>query len=821
MTEQKPSRSPLISVTQRKNVTERSYGQGDGQSHGLPPKGPLPEILAPQPASQSSGSRLIHLEIPGFGAHGEAGAKELKQHSAYSSLRQRPRSIGSPSSVPSPPTVVAKSPRSPPILPNLARMKPTYQPSTEAATPSAPKPKFQPFTSPQSPSNHLVPLSTDVEKAKFGEKLLPSPSHAKFRATSKADNGEFPNSDVPPSTDVNTREELTKTKPGNSSLYHAQRAAESDPGYISHPNFQHKKALPSEGTGSKNQTADTTRRTSSQLVGEQEFRPQLPPRQGADKRPEQLPQVSSRSSFDKTWADHRDDHKNPSKHTQARIPSAHQPPWSIVTPARTEIEPSLISYQNSDRSAGRADRLKNIPQLQNTSKTSDKAGTLKVDSTQRSTMGPSGPTAKIGEYPDTSSSNRRHPFSRHGVQMIETNYDTKLFEISNRYLCTSGYLTKAWDLTSGEMIMSTSLGEKELRVTALAFSPGATSEEEGAQVWLGNNYGDLYEIDISTQTILYTKSAAHSKHEVIRIFRYQNDMLTMDDDGRLNIWHGKEGDVPSLRKTPRMRKIPKGHIFSMLINDTLWVATGIGIRIFRPISDDDADFVVREEPLSQPGVGEVTSGAIIPGHLSVVYFGHADGKVTSYSTIDFSCLGIFNVSLYKINCLAGVGSYLWAGYSNGMIYVYDTNTMPWKTKKDWRAHDRPVTSILVGLHSILTSTQLQVASIGTDNTVRLWDGILEQDWLGIEILVVEGRSLLIIISETDMHDHETDYCSFRKISATVVTWNAGASTPSSLRYEKHSRTFTEILHVETPSDLLVFGFQELVDLEDKKLTASQ
>jgi hypothetical protein len=31
----------------------------------------------------------------------------------------------------------------------------------------------------------------------------------------------------------------------------------------------------------------------------------------------------------------------------------------------------------------------------------------------------------------------------------------------------------------------------------------------------------------------------------------------------------------------------------------------------------------------------------------------------------------------------------------------------------------------------------------------------------------------------------------------------------------------EMLHVETPSDLLVFGFQELVDLEDKKLTASQ
>ncbi len=72
-----------------------------------------------------------------------------------------------------------------------------------------------------------------------------------------------------------------------------------------------------------------------------------------------------------------------------------------------------------------------------------------------------------------------------------------------------------------------------------------------------------------------------------------------------------------------------------------------------------------------------------------------------------------------------------------------------------------------------------------------------------------------------MHEHEADYCSFRKINATIVTWNAGASTPASFRQnERNSRIFMEMLHVETPSDLLVFGFQELVDLEDKKLTAS-
>lgn len=72
-----------------------------------------------------------------------------------------------------------------------------------------------------------------------------------------------------------------------------------------------------------------------------------------------------------------------------------------------------------------------------------------------------------------------------------------------------------------------------------------------------------------------------------------------------------------------------------------------------------------------------------------------------------------------------------------------------------------------------------------------------------------------------MQDRDVEYCSFREITALVVTWNAGASTPAHIRYEEHEpRFFQEVLQAGEPPDLLVFGFQELVDLEDKKLTAS-
>lgn len=72
-----------------------------------------------------------------------------------------------------------------------------------------------------------------------------------------------------------------------------------------------------------------------------------------------------------------------------------------------------------------------------------------------------------------------------------------------------------------------------------------------------------------------------------------------------------------------------------------------------------------------------------------------------------------------------------------------------------------------------------------------------------------------------MQDRDCEYCSFREITALVITWNAGASTPAHFRYEENEPQFFQgVLQSDEPPDLLVFGFQELVDLEDKKLTAS-
>lgn len=60
------------------------------------------------------------------------------------------------------------------------------------------------------------------------------------------------------------------------------------------------------------------------------------------------------------------------------------------------------------------------------------------------------------------------------------------------------------------------------------------------------------------------------------------------------------------------------------------------------------------------------------------------------------------------------------------------------------------------------------------------------------------------------------------MTSLVMTWNAGASKPADLRYdEQNANFFRELLQTGSPPDVIVFGLQELVDLEDKKLTASK
>ncbi|KAK0935995.1 hypothetical protein LTR29_012456 [Friedmanniomyces endolithicus] len=412
------------------------------------------------------------------------------------------------------------------------------------------------------------------------------------------------------------------------------------------------------------------------------------------------------------------------------------------------------------------------------------------------------PVTAASEYPDSSQTNRRPPRYKQRPYQIPTDYDTRLCVVCGEYVVTSGYITKVWSLRTGELLLNM-VHHENVKATSLIFKPAARTEDEGKRIWIGTNIGEIHEMDIPSQSRIKTK-VAHPRREVVKMFRYASELWTLDDGGEFNVWKADRSGLPSLDSQCATFRIPRGHTFSIACGSQLWIALGKEIRVYKPGGRNDTEFQVLQEPLSQPSTGDVTSGAMLSSNPDLVYFGHSDGKVSIYDRNDFSCTGVLSISLYKISSLVGVGDYLWAGFNTGMVYVYDTSTTPWRVRKDWEAHEKKqVCSIVADPSAVWKMDRLQVVTLGTDNMLRIWDGLLEEDWL-----------------ESRMQEHDSEYCTFRELTAAVLTWNAGASKPHYLQQSREDENFfRDYLSEGAAPDIFVFGFQELVDLEDKKVTA--
>lgn len=411
----------------------------------------------------------------------------------------------------------------------------------------------------------------------------------------------------------------------------------------------------------------------------------------------------------------------------------------------------------------------------------------------------------VVEYPDCSSTNRRPPFGKKTASEIQTRYDPRVFDVCGELVCTSGQLTRLWSVVDGDLRMSLAHTEG-VKATSVAFKPSLYPQSEASAVWVGTNMGEILEVDLATHTIVPSKGSIHQRREVTRIYRHHNEMWTLDELGTLHVWGPKEDGLPDVTGNPSQSyKMPKEQTFSMVVGSKLWHATGKEIRVFAPTLDGHTQFQVLMRPMIAEGAGDVTSGTLVKTQPGKVFFGHADGKVSIFSTKDYSCIGVLSVSTWKMNALAGVGHRIWIGYNTGKICVYDIGETPWTILKEWQAHLGPVISMKSDPAGAYRLDRLQVVSLGADNKLKFWDGMLEDDWI-----------------EDEMKSKDTEYCDFDELRALVFTWNAGASTPSSLRYSANDGVFfPELLQSSKSPDILIFGFQELVDLEDKTATAKR
>jgi hypothetical protein len=315
---------------------------------------------------------------------------------------------------------------------------------------------------------------------------------------------------------------------------------------------------------------------------------------------------------------------------------------------------------------------------------------------------------------------------------------------------------KIYDLAQSDVpvlsLGTKEMGIKDAKVTCMEFRPTLNADDRGFLLWVGTKEGTIFEVDVRTGAIRGTKYAAHM-HTITHIFRYGQSMITLDESGKVLIFSpaDERNDIVLAASPTRAIRTTEKQDFVKLIDGKLWTAARMDqqgsspmqrlpiIRVFDIFSPGNTGKSV----LPSGHVGPVTSAAILPSQPGIVYVGHEEGYISLWhlDTDDGhpQCIEVIRVAMSDVLCLEGVNDRLWAGGRSGMISAYDVSQRPWLVTNSWNAHPGlPVMKLIMNHYGIELTGQLCVASVGRDENVRLWDGLLGLDWVGECLLSSPG-----------------------------------------------------------------------------------
>ncbi|KAH7903049.1 WD40-repeat-containing domain protein, partial [Hygrophoropsis aurantiaca] len=433
-------------------------------------------------------------------------------------------------------------------------------------------------------------------------------------------------------------------------------------------------------------------------------------------------------------------------------------------------------------------------------------------------------TRSMDLLPDTSRSSRRppviHAFNFSEFRIHVPAYSGQVAVAGTNVVVANPHTIKLYDLSVSDtpawVVDGKEIGMRDSKVTAMEFRPAAEEKDRGFLLWLGTKEGHLFEIDIRTGCVVSTKLSAHG-HTVTNIIRYGRMMITVDDTGKVLIFDpsaGMSDDVSLTYTQPRVFRIAEKQEFVKLIGGMLWTSArtevnGTGtnsvpvIRIYDIFSPGTIGISV----LPTQHVGAVTSGTLLPSHPDHLYLGHEGGFITIWDLAAEGipqCVEVMKVSASDVLSLEGVNNRLWAGGRKGMVSAYDVAQRPWVVTNCWSAHDGlPVMKLFVDPFAIEKTERLSVISIGRDEQLKFWDGLLGTDWIDHELL-----------------KRERAFSTFRNINVLIVSWNIDSAKPDALTNEQENINFLQdvLQSVDSP-DIISFGFQEVIDLESRKMAA--
>ncbi|KAK0490255.1 Endonuclease/exonuclease/phosphatase [Armillaria novae-zelandiae] len=434
----------------------------------------------------------------------------------------------------------------------------------------------------------------------------------------------------------------------------------------------------------------------------------------------------------------------------------------------------------------------------------------------------------VDMLPDSSQSSRRPPLM-HEVHEGYNIYSKITVELYTGHVRMSGthvvighsHKVRLYDLAVQDtplwVLDSKEVGVKGVTITSLEFRPARERHDKGRYAWVGTKEGHILEVDIKSGQFTGAKLSAHL-YGVIHLFRHGRSMISIDEAGKVLVFtpDSEDEDIKLSHTQPRVVRITEKVDFAKLMSGMLWTASrsdkaGAKTPAKTPIIrvyDIFTPGCVGRTVLPTEHVGPVTSAAVLPSDPDRAYVGHEEGYITIWAlnTEDRypKCVEVMKVSMSDILCLEGVNNRLWAGSRSGTISAYDVVQRPWVVTNCWNPHPgMPVMKLQVDPLGLEYTGRLCVLSVSRDELLRLWDGLLSYDWIDQELM-----------------KYEQSYSQFRDLTVLLVSWNCDAAKPDSLTGDPANINFLHdvLTSVDSP-DIISFGFQEVIDLESRKMAA--
>lgn len=338
---------------------------------------------------------------------------------------------------------------------------------------------------------------------------------------------------------------------------------------------------------------------------------------------------------------------------------------------------------------------------------------------------------------------------------------TGLVASRNRLITCAGTI-RTWDIKKNTLVnmitidhnnMNSSNNTAQLspevstRIRTVVIAPTRNPKDEGRYIWVARH--ELCVLDLQSPNnnkVISKRSDAHTSHITFLLRNGNTEIWSIDYEGMLNIWDVLSLDPsdPLTKVKPRQHKVTAQAVAAIICDYQLWISSGRDL-VVHFIADTDG----RKSPLSTRvpnDMGEITNLVTIPIHPHRLFASHSDGKISVWDTEALVRLQVITVSMYSISTMTSVGEYyVWAGYSTGMIYVYDTRPEKWVVLKMWKAHSAAVTQLHVDETSLLLDEnrgRLQVVSGDSYGSVGVWDGLLTEYWKGIDKDYIINNSLI-------------------------------------------------------------------------------